>query len=364
MYTTGILLTFGHNRTRINIKGGPCPKFLSSGVRPQYTTCERDDLILTLTPNPSIDATLVLSEPLTSGDVHRASEVTQVAGGKGVNVTHAVHLAGEQSLALFPAHDSDSFLNLIHSAGLPSSAIPMDGAVRVNTTITEPDGTTTKVNGPGPALSDADSRAITSELTARALASDWVVLAGSLPRGVNTDWYCDLISAVRAAAPQARIAVDTSDAPMQAIGENLNSAAPDLIKPNGLELGQLTGTDGRELEDQAARGEYAGVVRAARDVVKQGIAEVLVTLGGAGAVLVTADGAWAATPPPATVKSTVGAGDAALAGYLLGRTAGKSPADSLAQSVAYGTAAASKQGTQFPRPEELDIAHTTLNSLA
>ncbi|WP_408934128.1 1-phosphofructokinase family hexose kinase [Corynebacterium marquesiae] len=321
-------------------------------------------MILTLTPNPSIDATLVLSEPLTSGDVHRASEVTQVAGGKGVNVTHAVHLAGEQSLALFPAHDSDSFLNLIHSAGLPSSAIPMDGTVRVNTTITEPDGTTTKVNGPGPELSDAESHAITSELTARALASDWVVLAGSLPRGVNTDWYCDLISAVRAAAPQARIAVDTSDAPMQAIGESLNSAAPDLIKPNGLELGQLTGTDGRELEDQAARGEYAGVVRAARDVVKQGIAEVLVTLGGAGAVLVTADGAWAATPPPATVKSTVGAGDAALAGYLLGRTAGKSPADSLAQSVAYGTAAASKQGTQFPCPEELDIAHTPVNSLA
>ena len=267
-------------------------------------------------------------------------------------------------MALFPAHDSDSFLNLIHSAGLPSSAIPMDGTVRVNTTITEPDGTTTKVNGPGPVLSDADSHAITSELTARALASDWVVLAGSLPRGVNTDWYCGLISAVRSAAPQARIAVDTSDAPMQAIGENLNSAAPDLIKPNGLELGQLTGTDGRELEDQAARGEYAGVVRAARDVVKQGIAEVLVTLGDAGAVLVTADGAWAATPPPATVKSTVGAGDAALAGYLLGRTAGKSPADSLAQSVAYGTAAASKQGTQFPRPEEIDIAHTPVNSLA
>ena len=213
-------------------------------------------------------------------------------------------------------------------------------------------------------LSDADAQAITSTLTARALAADWVVLAGSLPRGVDTDWYCELISAVRAAAPQARIAVDTSDAPMLAIGKNLESSAPDLIKPNGLELGQLTGTDGRELEAQAARGDYTGVVSAARDVVKRGIAEVLVTLGGAGAVLVTAEGAWAATPPPATVKSTVGAGDAALAGYLLGRTAGKSPAASLARSVAYGTAAASKQGTQFPRPEEIDIANTTVNSLA
>ncbi len=142
-------------------------------------------MILTLTPNPSIDATLVLSEPLTSGDVHRASEVTQVAGGKGVNVTHAVHLAGEQSLALFPAHDSDSFLTLIHSAGLPSSAIHMDGTIRVNTTITEPDGTTTKVNGPGPVLSDADSHAITSELTARAM----IRVRAALNRSIRENFF-------------------------------------------------------------------------------------------------------------------------------------------------------------------------------
>ncbi|MER0117980.1 MULTISPECIES: 1-phosphofructokinase family hexose kinase [unclassified Corynebacterium] len=320
-------------------------------------------MILTLTPNPSIDATLALNQPLASGDVHRAASVTQVAGGKGVNVAHAVHLAGKETLALFPARAADPFINLIHDVDLPYAHVNMDGSVRVNTTITEPDGTTTKVNGPGPLLSDATQNHLIATLTRHAQSADWVALAGSLPKGVDAGWYTDLIKEIRTAAPQARIAVDTSDAPMKAIAEQLDSAAPDLIKPNGFELGQLTGQDGLALERAAAAGDYSPVVEAARDVVKRGIKEVLVTLGSAGAVLVNADGAWAATPPPATVKSTVGAGDAALAGYLLGRTQGKGPADSLALSVAYGTAAAAKPGTQFPRPEELDTAHTSISAL-
>ncbi|MER0000210.1 MULTISPECIES: 1-phosphofructokinase family hexose kinase [Corynebacterium] len=320
-------------------------------------------MILTLTPNPSIDATLALNQPLASGDVHRAASVTQVAGGKGVNVAHAVHLAGKETLALFPARAADPFINLIHDVDLPYAHVDMDGGVRVNTTITEPDGTTTKVNGPGPLLSDATQNHLIATLTRHAQSADWVALAGSLPKGVDAGWYTDLIKEIRTAAPQARIAVDTSDAPMRAIAQQLDSAAPDLIKPNGFELGQLTGQDGLALERAAAAGDYSPVVEAARDVVKRGIKEVLVTLGGAGAVLVNADGAWAATPPPATVKSTVGAGDAALAGYLLGRTQGQGPADSLALSVAYGTAAAAKPGTQFPRPEELDTAHTSISAL-
>lgn len=320
-------------------------------------------MILTLTPNPSIDATLTLNQPLASGDVHRAASVTQVAGGKGVNVAHAVHLAGKETLALFPARAADPFINLIHDVDLPYAHVDMDGGVRVNTTITEPDGTTTKVNGPGPLLSDATQNHLIATLTRHAQSADWVALAGSLPKGVDAGWYTDLIKEIRTAAPQARIAVDTSDAPMKAIAKQLDSAAPDLIKPNGFELGQLTGQDGLTLERAAAAGDYSPVVEAARDVVQRGIKEVLVTLGGAGAMLVNADGAWAATPPPATVKSTVGAGDAALAGYLLGRTQGQGPADSLALSVAYGTAAAAKPGTQFPRPEELDTTHTSIFAL-
>ena len=106
------------------------------------------------------------------------------------------------------------------------------------------------------------------------------------------------------------------------------------------------------------------MVEAARVVVKRGIPEVLVTLGGAGAALVTTDEAWVATPPPISVKSTVGAGDSSLSGYILARRNGASFADALRQAVAYGSAAASLPGTQLPSPEELDIDHTAVSAVS
>lgn len=321
-------------------------------------------MILTLTPNPSIDVTLSLDETLTRGAVHRAAQVTQVAGGKGVNVSHAAFLAGEETTALFPAAESDSFLTLISEAQIPAQAVRIADKVRINTTVTEPDGTTTKINDPGPALSQAEQRSLISSLEGLAAKAEWIVMAGSLPQGVPVDWYSQLTAALRTAAPNARIAVDTSDAPMQALGANLDAAAPHLIKPNGLELGQLTDTDGLALEKAAEEGDFSGVVEAARVVVKRGIDEVLVTLGGAGAVLVTAQGAWKATPPPVTVRSTVGAGDSSLAGYILARKAGKDFTAALAQSVAYGTAAAGLPGTQIPAPETLNIEGTTVSLLS
>lgn len=89
---------------------------------------------------------------------------------------------------------------------------------------------------------------------------------------------------------------------------------------------------------------------------------MLVTLGAAGAVLVTANGAWKATPPPITVRSTVGAGDCSLAGYLLERTAGGSPAECLRTAVAYGTAAAGLPGTTIPTPAQVNLDDTVVSS--
>ena len=321
-------------------------------------------MILTLTPNPSIDATITLKESIHPGSVHRAGSVSHVAGGKGVNVTHAVTKAGTDSLALLPAASGDHFLALTAADSIPVHAVDIDGPVRTNTTLTEPDGRTTKLNGPGPTLSEGDQKAIAEALAKYAPQAEWLVMAGSLPKGVPTDWYTHLMTVAREANPQLHIAVDTSDAPMVALGENLDTAAPDLIKPNGLELGQLAGVDGEALEAAAEKGDFNGVVEAARVVVKRGIPEVLVTLGGAGAALVTTDEAWVATPPPISVKSTVGAGDSSLSGYILARRNGASFADALRQAVAYGSAAASLPGTQLPSPEELDIDHTAVSAVS
>lgn len=320
-------------------------------------------MILTLTPNPSIDATVRLNEVLEPGAVHRAESVSSVAGGKGVNVTHAVTLANVDSLALLPAMASDPFLTLAADASIPVHAVPTQGAVRTNTTLTEPGGRTTKLNGPGPTLDESVQQGVAQAVAEHCGDAEWIVMAGSLPQGVPTDWYTQLINVAREANPDIRVAVDTSDAPMVALGENLETASPDLIKPNGLELGQLANVDGQALEAAAENGDFSGVVKAARIVVKRGIPEVLVTLGGAGAVLVTADEAWAATPPPITLRSTVGAGDSSLSGYILARRSGASYSEALRQAVAYGSAAAALPGTQIPTPEELDIEHTTVSAV-
>ncbi len=320
-------------------------------------------MILTLTPNPSIDATVRLNEELQPGAVHRAESVSSVAGGKGVNVTHAVTLANVDSLALLPAAPADPFLALADDASIPVHAVLTAGAVRTNTTLTEPDGRTTKLNGPGPTLDESVQQDVAQAVAEHCANAEWIVMAGSLPRGVPTDWYTQLITVAREANPNIRVAVDTSDAPMVALGENLEVASPDLIKPNGLELGQLANVDGQALEAAAENGDFSGVVEAARIVVKRGVPEVLVTLGGAGAVLVTATEAWAATPPPITLRSTVGAGDSSLSGYILARRSGASYPEALRQAVAYGSAAAALPGTQIPTPEELDIKHTTVQAV-
>jgi len=89
----------------------------------------------------------------------------------------------------------------------------------------------------------------------------------------------------------------------------------------------------------------------------------MATLGGAGAVLVTKDGAWHASPPPITLRSTVGAGDSSVAGYVLAHTRGADAADRLRTAVAYGSAAASLAGTTLPHPEQLNTAAVTVKTV-
>ena len=321
-------------------------------------------MILTLTPNPSTDLTLTLGEQLQRDSVQRLQSVTSVAGGKGINVSNACTLAGVDTLALFPAAANDLFLELLKAINIRHQAIQNDGAVRTNTTITEPDGTTTKLNGPGSLLSDAARAEVERTLITAAKEATWVVMSGSLPPGAPTDWYSALTAQLRNAYPHINIAVDTSDAPLLSLAENLDSAAPTVIKPNGLELGQIVGTDGEELEAAAARGEFEPVLEAARELNTRGIAEVLVTLGAAGAALVTEQGTWIASPPPTIAVSTVGAGDSTLAGYVMARQQGADYATALANAVAYGSAAASLPGTTIPSPEHINVAETTITQLS
>lgn len=310
-------------------------------------------MILTLTANPSIDRTTTVKGRLERGGVYRLSMQSDVPGGKGINVSAAVRNAGHDTLALYPAAKSGRFSRLMAQTDIPHEIVDLPDEARVNLTIVEDDGTTTKLNTPGAQLTDADARRMLERLAHHAPQASWVVLAGSLPPGAPVDFWATCVRRVREANPDAGIAVDTSDAPLIALGEAFPAAAPEVMKPNGLELGQLAGLDGAELERRAAAGDLAPVVAAGRKLNAAGVSEVLVTLGAAGAVLVLDDGpALAATPPPIVPLSTVGAGDSSLAGYLLAREDGLDAAGALAQAVAYGSAATALPGTTIPRPDQ------------
>ncbi|WP_216692515.1 1-phosphofructokinase family hexose kinase [Dietzia psychralcaliphila] len=318
-------------------------------------------MIVTLTMNPSVDRSAVLTAPLALGGVNRIAESHDSPGGKGVNVARVLAAGGIEARAVFPSPRHDPFVTMCAESGVPATVVPADGPVRVNLTLADPDGTTTKINAPGPVATAEMLDRVRADVAGLAGEATWVVLSGSLPRGVPVDFYADLVAELRATG--ARLAVDTSDAPLAALAARFPSAAPDLVKPNGEELGQLAGVDGVELERRAADGDLAPVVETARTLRATGVGTVLVTLGGAGAVLVDDDEAWFATTPPVRVRSTVGAGDSALAGYLLADARGAPPAERLAWAVSHGSVAASLAGTGLPLGLDPDTFRATVRRL-
>lgn len=310
-------------------------------------------MIVTVTPNPSIDRTVSLGATLTRGAVHRVTSATSEPGGKGVNVARALALAGLDAIAVLPTSDDDPMVAALRAAGVTFRSVPVGGVVRTNLAITEADGTTTKLNEPGAPL-DADALdALTRAVLAHAETASWIVLSGSLPPGVPDEWYADVVA--RLASAPCHVAVDTSERPLDALAAGFGTAAPDLIKPNAEELAGLVGASPEELESAAAQGDPAPVILAANQLIERGAKTILVTLGAAGAVLVDPTGSWMAAPPPITPRSTVGAGDSSLAGYVRAAVGGAEPPRRLQMAVAYGSAAAALPGSALPAPSQVDL---------
>lgn len=310
------------------------------------TSYDGGGLLVTVTPNPSVDRTLVLPARLDRGGVHRVERTTSQAGGKGVNIARAAASAGVPTVAVLPARADEPFVRDLERAGIPCHPCPPAGDIRVNLTLTEPDGTTTKINAPGSTVDRAHLDALADAVVARARGAAWLVLAGSLPPGAPDGFYADLLLRLRGLAP---VAVDTSEGPLAAVVAGLDAAAPRLVKPNAEELASVTGADVEKLEADPAL-----VARHASGLVDRGVEQVLVTLGAGGAVLVDRRGAWHAAAPPTTVVSTVGAGDSSLFGFLLGSLRDQGPPECLATAVAYGSAAAALPGTGIPAPHQVD----------
>jgi len=297
-------------------------------------------MITTVTLNPSLDRTLLVSE-LTRGEVMSADAARDDPGGKGVNVARALAAHGEKPVAILPVGGSIGRALVVQLAdqGVHVEAVSIKGATRANITIVEPDGVTTKLNEPGPMLSAEEIDDVIDAVSRHAAPGGWVVVGGSLPPGVEPGIVAMVIAAAHAEG--ALVALDTSG---DALAAGV-AAEPELAKPNLVELLEVVGGSAETLGDAVA---------ACQRLADLGAKSVLCSLGPVGALLVKDDDVWHASAPPAEVRNTVGAGDALLAGYLF--TSNAPPASALRASVAWAAAAVRTPGTGVPLPESIDIA--------
>ncbi len=295
-------------------------------------------MIVTVTPNPSVDRTLEV-DVLARGEVVRVQGARMHAGGKGVNVSRALRRNGEPTTAVLPVGGAGGgrLSMLLAEQSVAAVMVPIAAATRDNITIAEADGVTTKLNLPGPEITgdetDALLRAVGTEL---ARCPRWLVAAGSLPAGVPDGFYPSL--ARLAAEHGVPVAIDTSGAPLEAAAR---AGGVDLLKPNHEELAELLGRELATLGD---------VANAAREVLSWGNSTVLVTLGRHGALLAQDGHTWWAGGAAVIPRSTVGAGDCTLAGYL--HTKGE-PMERLRCAVAWGVAAVGLPGTTVPGPVDI-----------
>jgi 1-phosphofructokinase len=293
-------------------------------------------VIVTVTPNPSIDRTVEIDR-LERGGLIRAAAATSEAAGKGLNVSRALAVERVETLAVVPvAGESGAIYLALLADAVPIVNVPVPGTVRMNISLVEPDGTVTKLNEPGPLMGDPDVEAILAAVAAIP-AADWLVGCGSLPPGAPADFYTRLLPL---ASSGRRVAVDSSGAALAAAAR----AGVALIKPNLPELEQLSG---RRI---ATLGE---AVDAACELVGRGVGAVLLSLGSDGAMYVDADGA--ARHAEASIDdaaNSVGAGDALLAGFL----AAGADAVALPEAIAWSVAAVRSPGTRMRPVRDADRA--------
>jgi 1-phosphofructokinase len=296
-------------------------------------------MIVTLTPNPSVDRTVEV-EKLNLGEISRATGGRVDSGGKGVNIAAALVAHGRPALAVFPCGgpEGEQLALMLDQAGIATVQVPVAGSTRANITIVEADGTVTKLNELGPKLSQAEIAALIDATAIAAGRAEWVVCCGSLPVGIADDFYALVVE--RIAASDTRVAVDTSG---QALLKALTTS-PDVVKPNREELAAATGVDVETLGD---------AVEAARALRDRGARTVIASLGPSGALYVDGAHTVHAEAIVERPRSSVGAGDALLAGFLCNGGRG---VDAFAIGVAWAAAAVSLPGTRMPGPQQVDFS--------
>lgn len=295
--------------------------------------------IITITLNPAIDKSVSVPAVVAEKKLRCTKPVFEPGGG-GVNVARALKKLGSNAVAMYlgGGYTGKFFKQLLDKESVNSTVIGIAGHTRENLIVLDDSsGLQYRFGMPGPEVSENEWQQLLTAIE-KASGADMIVASGSVPAGVPPDIFARIGDIAK--KKKAKFIVDTS-------GEPLKLAAAGgvyLLKPNMRELGSLV--ENEELTTEMAAG-------AAKELVAKGQCEVMVvSMGAAGALLVTREEQYVVKPPHVLIKSTVGAGDSMVAGMVLGLSNNKTMLEVLQYGVACGTAATMNPGTALCRWED------------
>jgi len=297
--------------------------------------------IVTITFNPCIDKSATVSKLIPEKKLS-CSEPRFEPGGGGINVARAIKKLGGEATAIYPAggYTGKFFNELLANEKIPSIIIDVENPLRENVIVMEESSNNQfRFGFPGAELLQHEWGQCIDAID-KITDAEFLVASGSLPEGVPDDIFAKLATISK--KKNLKLVVDSSKAALKhAVSEGVY-----LLKPNLTELSSLLGI--KELNPDE-------VVAAGKEIIAKQFCEVLlVSLGEKGAMLFTKDKELKASSPKVEKKSTVGAGDSMVAGFVLSLSQGKTFEDALRYSVACGTAATMNSGTELCNKNDAD----------
>lgn len=303
-------------------------------------------MIVTVTLNPSVDY-VVRVEKLELGGLNRTQDTAYFAGGKGINVSQVLQELEVNSVATgFVGGFSGSFIvDSLEQKGIQSKFVHVQDPTRINIKLKT--GDETEINGAGPSIAADDLSSLLS-LLEKYGEGDTLVLAGSIPSSLPSSLYGTL--AEKASSRGMKVVIDAE----KALLEPALSSPLYFIKPNHHELGEYFDVEVNTVEDAILYG---------KKLLAYDIENIMISMAGEGAVLLTKNGSYRAQVPKGVVKNSVGAGDSSVAGFLAGREKGLSIEDAFRLSVATGSATAFSEGLAIAKDIEKLVPQVTIQTL-
>lgn len=283
-------------------------------------------MIYTITANPSMDYVLSLDE-LTLGEVNRTGNTFMFAGGKGINVSRILNNLNFDSVAWgFLGGTAGNFIGeTLDKAKISNNFISIEDDTRINVKIKAQQET--EINGAGPNITKDELGQFMTNLD-KLKAGDIVVAAGSIPPSLGEGFYKDVVKIC--SDHKAEFVVDTTG---QALLDIL-PFHPLLVKPNRAELSEMFQVNLNGLES---------IIHYGKKLLDMGSQNVIVSLGGDGAVLITKDKVYHSIPIKITIKNSVGAGDSMVAGFVGQYHKNQNPLEAFRLGVACGSATAASE---------------------